>query len=119
TRMCGTPCAPSMRISEPFACAAAIIRLIGLIVPRAFEAWPTDTSFTRGFSIRSYSSTSSSPLSLTGMMRSVAFLDVGPSPRLRDEVDRLGRATREDDLLHVAGIQEALHVHARVLVLHR
>ena len=30
----------------------------------------------------------------------VAFAHVRASPRLRDEVDRLGRAAREDDLLH-------------------
>ena len=49
-----------------------MMRRSGLMVPSAFEAWPTATIFTRGFSIRSYSSTSSSPSSLTGMTRTDA-----------------------------------------------
>ena len=46
----------------------------------------------------------------------VAGADVRAAPRLRDEVDRLGRAAREDDLLLVARVDEALHRRARLLV---
>src|SRR3954454_5926688 len=46
----------------------------------------------------------------------VAGADVLPAPRLRDEIDALSRAAREDDFLFIARVDEALHGRARFFV---
>ena len=46
----------------------------------------------------------------------VARAEVVGSPGVRDEVDRLGRAAREDDLARRRRVQEAAHLLARALV---
>jgi len=44
--MCGTACAPSIRILAPAFLHLVITSLTSVIVPRTFETWLTATSFT-------------------------------------------------------------------------
>ena len=118
----------------PRACARATIALTGRIVPRAFERWAIETIRVRG--VRSRSSAATSTLPSSSMRRHgepgalllaqhlpghdvrvvletrdedlVAPADPRPAVRLRHEVDRLGRAPDEDDLLRLGGVQKAL-----------
>ncbi len=53
--------------------------------------------------------------SISVMQHLVARAQVGAPPRLRHEVDRLGGAAREDDLLVARGVDEARHLQACAL----
>ena len=46
----------------------------------------------------------------------IAGTDVDETVRLRDEVDRFGRAAREDDFFFIARVDESLHRRARAFV---
>ena len=113
-----------------------------MIVPSAFETCVTATSLVRSLSSFSYSSSSTWPLSSTGIdaqLRAllggellpghdvgvvlqvrdddlVARADVRAAPALRDQVDGLGRAAHEDDLVCRRRVEERAHLVARSLV---
>ena len=125
TFMCETDWAPSTSAQAPTRWAMAITSAIGVTVPSALETWVTETSFVRSLRRRWYSSRSSCPSSSTGITCStapvrvgqllpghdvgvvlevgdddlVALADVLPAPALGDEVDALGGAADEDDVV--------------------
>ena len=129
---CGAACAPSHTTIAPARRAIALISATGLIVPSAFDTWLNATTFVRGpTSDASWSR--STPPSLVSVADAelradadrellpgdevrvmleprdddlVAGAHVRASPRRRDEVERLGRAAREDQSRRVLHADE-------------
>ena len=123
--MCPALCAASTSVSAPTARAFSQSSATGLIVPSELETWVKAKSFTSGVSNDGSCSSASVPSSRTGTKRSRApvrsrqqlprhevavMLHFGEqdhvarakkfsAPRLRDEIDALGRAAGEDDLV--------------------
>ena len=138
----GTAWAPSMSTSAPASCAASTISRTGLIVPervrdvgerdelRLEAEQDLEDVLAQDAVVGDRDELEVAVLLLgedlprdevrvvlhLGEHDRVAAADVVAAPRVRDEVDRLGRVAGEDDLVAVGGVDEPGHRGARRLV---
>ena len=133
-RMCETACAPSTSTRAPWRCAIATISRAGVMVPSAFETCVNATEpraraeqllvLLEDDLAAIVDRRDAQPRALLGgraaatgtmlawcssqvMTISSPARDVAPAPALRDQVDALGRAAHEDDLLRRRRVEEA------------
>ena len=117
----------------PRACAARTTSATGAMQPVTFDTWPMETSFVRGVSSDSIVSHRGTPSASIGigtgfacdaprqpvgvvLARGEDDLVVGSErERVPDQVDGLGRAAHEDDLVR-RGADETRHLEARGVV---
>ena len=142
TVMCGADCAASQTKIAPWSCAHEASFSTGLIVPSEFDTWFVATTLIASLlgdrverreielalvgqrdhrELRARASGDVLPRDEVRVVLElgdddeVAGAEVREAPRIRDEVDRLGRVAHEDDLPHVGCVHERANLLARSL----